>query len=300
MIRTLHKRSVSFDDNLTVLLADVHVGGLATDPCYQLQYIEVAVADILRMDPLPRRVFVFGDLAFLFGRKCDYEKSYPLMKLIRDAGIDLYITMGNHDHRGAFFEVYPEHAETTPVKGKAVSVVTMPDCDFILFDSLQENLSGAEADNPVPGELPEDEYEWLAQELPKRKKPFFLGCHHPLNEIKVLNGTGEKTLQGLFSKCPALSGYINGHNHRWDSEWGIRDWGDRRCVKRLILPSTGHWGDIGYTLFRTGPDGAVAEFVQRDFFFATPLKEGETRPPVWDAVYREHTGATCRFSYSNP
>jgi len=34
-----------------------------------------------------------------------------------------------------------------------------------------------------------------------------------------------------------------------------------------------------------------------DFFFPTPLKEGEKRPAEWDALRDEHANARCTFIY---
>jgi len=38
-------------------------------------------------------------------------------------GIRVTLTMGNHDRRDAFLEVFPEYAKTTKVPGRIVSVV---------------------------------------------------------------------------------------------------------------------------------------------------------------------------------
>ena len=56
-----------FDASLCVFLSDVHVGGEENSPKYPCDKLRDAVAEILKMRPLPRNVVVFGDLAWLHG-----------------------------------------------------------------------------------------------------------------------------------------------------------------------------------------------------------------------------------------
>ena len=137
------------------------------------------------MRPLPRHVLVFGDLAYLIGRKMDYLQSQPDLKLLVDAGIKLTIGMGNHDHRSSFLEVWPEDAERTRVPGNIVSVASLQHADFIMLDSLNETTGPGEW-NPVPGALRKEEQDWIAANLPTWPRPFFLGAHHSFSNLKVL------------------------------------------------------------------------------------------------------------------
>ena len=123
----------------------------------------------------------------------------------------------------------------------------------------------------------------------------FVCAHHPVFELTA----GGKPLSELFFNSPAFAGYINGHNHRWYAEWSLRNYSQRKLLCYLGLPSTGHWGDIGYTLFRTTPSDAVANLVQHDFFFPNPLKEGEPRPEMWNAIMEKNRGAHYRFVFPN-
>ena len=282
-----------YDPNLTVFLSDIHVRG---GESYQLEHFKRVVAEILKMSPLPKRAVVFGDLAYLFGRKEDYVTSAPYLKQLTDAGISVTIGMGNHDRRSAFLEVHPEYARSTKVPGRIVSVVDIGPADILMLDSLAGSDDRGDSNSgPVPGMLDPAQQEWLLAELPKWKRPVFVCAHHPVFELTA----GGKPLSELLFNSPAFAGYINGHNHRWYAEWSFRNYSQRKLLCYLGLPSTGHWGDIGYTLFRTTPRDAVANLVQHDFFFPNPLKEGEPRPEMWDAIVEKNRDAHHRFVLPN-
>ena len=133
--------SVRFDDSLSVLISDMHVGGPGSNRVHQKGLLSAVVDRILDMRPLPRRVIGFGDLAFLQGLKCDYETSYPILKRLADAGIEVYNGLGNHDRRSAFFDCYADEAIKSLVPGYAVYRIETPHVDFVMLDSLNEDPS---------------------------------------------------------------------------------------------------------------------------------------------------------------
>ena len=93
------------------------------------------VAEILKLDPLPSRAVVFGDLAWLWGNKMDYQCSAPYLKMLEDAGIPVTVGMGNHDRRSTFLEVHPRYAKTTKIPGRIVSVVDAGAVDFLMLET---------------------------------------------------------------------------------------------------------------------------------------------------------------------
>ena len=279
-----------YDPNLTVLLSDIHVAG---GKSYQLDRFKSTVAEILKMSPLPKNVVVFGDLAYLYGRKADYMTSAPYLKQLTDAGIAVTIGMGNHDRRSTFLEVHPEYIKRTKVSDSIVSVVDVGHADILMLDSLAGSDDRGQSNmGKVSGDLSAAQQDWLLAELPRWKRPVFVCAHHPYNELYV----GGKPISKLLFESSNVAGFINGHNHRWYADWSLRNYKDRKLLCYLGLPSTGHWGDIGYTVFRTTPRRAVAELVERDFFFPRPLKEGEARPEVWDAILDKNNGAHYSFA----
>ena len=287
------------DPNLSVFLSDIHISGpnvkskWGSQPTYQNPLLEKAVDAVLAMDPLPTRVVVFGDIALWFGLVADYETSQPILKRLSGAGIDLYVTTGNHDHRDPLFRFYPRQAEITPVKGRVVSVIDLGHADLFLMDSLKENLAGEVAGNPGNGELDEAQQKWLVSAAAAAKRPFFVGAHHPPNEVKI----GSDTITAALEANPQFAGYIHGHNHRRYKRWHHKGYSRNHVVRSACLPSTGWWGDIGYATMRTFADRAELSLVETDFFFPRPLAKGEKRPREWDEILSENRGAVCTFTY---
>lgn len=291
-----------FDDSLAVLLSDVHVNGNDENngkkcSATMRYWLRENVAEILRMDPLPRNVVIFGDLAYLHGRLVDYQRSYPDLKLLVDAGVKVTIGMGNHDHRKAFLEVWPEYEKRTLVPGFIVSMASLADFDIVMLDSLNEK-DEPDSWNPVGGALGAAEQEWMLAELPKWPRPFMLGAHHAAWELRF--GNGKKSLEQMIDSFPNCRGFIHGHDHIWKT--GIVNWRNPATVPFMTLPSNGFWGDIGYAALRgtntaQGRKAAVAKLVLKDFWLGGGAKKParDARPPMWDARVADAAGARCTF-----
>ena len=131
------------DPATAVLLSDIHICGELVDSKskhypYNPTCLKLRIAEILSMRPLPANVLVFGDVAWDYGLVADYRYAAELLRPLEDAGIKVTLGLGNHDRRTAFFKVFPQYAQNTPVEGRAVSVVALPDVDVIMLDSLAE------------------------------------------------------------------------------------------------------------------------------------------------------------------
>ena len=280
------------DPNLMVFLSDIHVNGQSTGDTYQRGKLAESVAEILKLDPLPSRAIVFGDLAWLWGNKKDYECSAPQLKLLVDAGIELAIGMGNHDRRATFLEVYPDYVRTTKVPGRIVSVVDAGPVDFIMLDGLQGTDDRGPKDmGPVPGALNKDQQDWVLDVLPKWRKPVFVCSHFPMQELKA----GGKPIGRLFLDSPNVAGYIHGHDHMWYTRMSRRDWSSSQVFRSLCLPSTGHWGDIGYALMRVQDGEAVVTLREREFYYPKPTPKRPADAVTWKAIARDHQGLSCIF-----
>ena len=280
------------DPNFSVLMADIHVGSGEIEaqpgvpqPTYQNPYFRKAVDAVLAMDPLPARVIVFGDVALWHGHTKDYETSLPEFRRLNDAGIETFVTTGNHDHREPMFKCHPRQAEITPVPGRVVSVIDLGTADLLLMDSLQENEKGEGSRNEVSGALDPIQQYWLKKWAKDAKRPFFIGAHHQPEEVLI----GKDKVASAFARCPLFAGYIHGHNHRWSKNWYQDGTYSRTTVKRSVcLPSTGWWGDIGYAELRTFADRAELRLCESDFYFPHPREPGERRPREWDEILSEN------------
>ena len=291
------------DANLSVFLSDIHISGLNVkgQPTYQNPLLDKAIDRILAMNPRPARALVFGDVALWNGRAADYAESAPKLKRLSDAGIEVTVTTGNHDHREPMFAAYPRQKEITPVPGRVTSKVDLGTADFLLLDTLDENPKGEGSGNGVAGTLDEAQAAWLMKTAAEATRPFFVGCHHPPEEIKVkVNGKTVQVLAALEDN-PNFAGYVHGHNHRWYRNWFHKGYSKRHVTRYACLPSTGWWGTIGFATFRTFADRAELKLAPgNDFFFPKPLAKDERRPPMWDEIVREDAASgTCTFPYAH-
>lgn len=281
------KGPAGLDENLVCIISDLHVKPGGRQEKYFLQTVD----EILSLNPLPKYVLCLGDNAYLTGRPEEYAAVKAGFDRLAAAGISITAGMGNHDRRANFAEVFPDLAAASLMKDRYVFKVETPRADFILLDSLQE---GNDTKTWVtPGALNEEQVQWLTAELSGRtgSKPLFVMAHHPLEEIKI-----EKLLMG----CPSCIGFIYGHKHNWDPGWKHLNFRDRTMIRVLCVPSTGHWGDIGFVLLRLGSDRATATLREREFFFPAPVREGEPKPEAWTEIENEHRDAVCTFPYARP
>jgi len=275
------KASMQMDSNLVVFISDMHVKPAG----YEGEKLKRVVDEILRMSPLPGNVIGLGDLSNLYGRVEDYEAAKPILQPLEDAGIRLTLAMGNHDRRESFARVFPEKAASTRVPGRMVYIVETPRVDFIVLDSLDQSEDATRW--ITPGTLDEGQRKWLATTLQSYTKPVIVCAHHPIHETRVTD---------LIAKNPTCCGYIHGHDHRWRVGWSDINYSTQDILRTLCLPSTGFWGDIGYTIFRQGEYSATATLVMLEYFYHTPLREGEEKPLQWKLIEQDNKGACCRFS----
>ncbi len=280
-----------YDESLAILVSDPHVkpGG------YQLDRLRGAVAEILRMNPLPRNVVCFGDIARSFGRREDYEAGRGPWQDLVNAGIRVTLGMGNHDRRRNFLEVWPEYERRTLVKGRIVTVADIGACDILLLDSLFENHSDETRHCEGDGQLTGDQWDWLRAALPKWPRPVLVGAHHSVCEFR--GGVG-KELGDLLMDSRNVIGYVHGHNHLWDSALLSRSdcgWGNRTWKRSLSLPSVGHWGDIGYVVLRTSNGFACVELAMKDHYFPDP----DIRTWIDDEIVKEKRGMKLTFKMKN-
>lgn len=283
--------AADYDDDLAVLLSDVHLCGTGrpADRRFTCGEFDKRIAEILAMRPLPRRVIHFGDLSLENGAVEDYRLAKEKIALLEAAGIEFVHMMGNHDRRGKFASVFPDVGRRSPVSGRYVSVVPFRSFDLLLLDSL--DAPEERKDDVDPGRLNDDQQEWLAQALPAWKRPVIVGAHHPATSLTV-RGDG---LVDLLVESPNAIGWINGHEHLWKKSV-LCGWGRREdTIRSLGLPSAGFFFDIGFVELRVTDREAVARLHQSDYFFFGPGKDGERRPRVWQTIVEDNRNEVCTF-----
>lgn len=263
----------ALDHELLVLFSDMHITA-SEKHTWQRAGLERCIQEVLAMNPRPANVITYGDISISVGKTEDYVKFKEIMQPLTDAGIKWKLCTGNHDRRATLNEVFPEvDLAKSPVPGRYVSVIETPHIDFIVLDSTLEG--------PVPGGLDDAQIKWLTEEVGKRAKPFFVGAHHPIHETKIAS---------ILQKTPLCKGYIYGHAHRWQQE-------NVENVATLCLPSTGHWGDIGYVVVKTSSKEVVFTLVQHDHYKPRPVVPPDKPKPEWLKRTAENNGKQWQVKF---
>ena len=263
----------------TILMGDIHISGDFDENGKPKYYpynpicFEQQAREILAMRELPANLIILGDVAWDHGLEEDYRYAAELLSELEQAGIKVTLGMGNHDRRAPFFKVFSEYATTTKVAGRVVSVVEMPDFDFVMLDSLAElpNLKLRQS-TTVSGEISGGQIEWLGEWMKGRERRVVLGSHHPLGEMG--------NLEKFIAESPQVAGYVYGHTHIWNK--GVRVVRPRKelhMVPTLGLPAT-FYGDIGFAVMRSTPEAVTFEYSSKGFWWPQPK---ENPPAEWQS-----------------
>ena len=142
----------------------------------------------------------------------DYAVLKEELKPLDDAGVPVYMAMGNHDNRERFWAAFPDSRTRSAKSGlkKHAFVVEGIHADwFILDSSVQTGV--------VYGEMGPPELAWLAAELDKRPgKPALLVAHHYPSVSEDDNGLRDfDALWGVIQPRKRVKAYFFGHSHQW-------------------------------------------------------------------------------------
>lgn len=258
-----------------VIMSDIHICGELNESGESKYYpnnpkcLNQQIEDILSMRPLPANVIILGDVAWDYGLEEDYQFVAKLLEPLQQVGIKITMAMGNHDRREAFFNAFPEYRASTKVAGRVVSIVELPDFDFVVLDSLDElpDLKPRQA-TKVSGAMDKAQLDWLDGYLAGSKRPVVLSSHHPMTELRGM--------EALICKYPdVVAGYIYGHAHIWNNGVHIiRSLAPRRMVPHLCIPTT-FYGDIGYVVAHSSPSSVELNYSSKGFWWPQP----EDNPP---------------------
>ncbi len=264
--------NIPFDPNFVVILSDTHCGSKTK---HQIEFMKKSVADILAFNPRPVNVLVYGDFAFLYGRKEDYVLLKELVAPLKKAGIQWKNCMGNHDRRDTFAAIFPEHAQKSLLSDRLVFKIETPHLDFIMLDSL------IQSDDPnkwiTPGKILDDQRDWLNETLKKQTQPCVVGAHHSLDETLIAD---------ILKSHSCVAGYINGHHHYWNTKIF-------EGINSLTLPSNGHWGDIGFVTVRLDDKNAEFRLTMKDYLIGNRTPDYQPNPDRYNNIEKKQ-GAIWR------
>ena len=201
------------DQDSVYLINDTHIGEKQPPSSAVPTHLRQIVTELTGLKQKPACVLINGDLALTDGQPGDYRHFAKLITPLRNAKVNLHLTLGNHDNRDAFYQVLKQERPRAPVvKSRHISVISTRFANFFLLDSLKKTMV-------TQGTLGSDQRNWLAQALDKyRDKPAIIVAHHnprlggdPNHFPGGLIDSEE--LWSLLTARPQVKAYIHGHIH---------------------------------------------------------------------------------------
>ena len=206
------------------LLSDTHIDAdsskIVRETVNMSEQLKRVVAEVLAEKDSLSGVIINGDCAFLEGHAADYANFLELLAPLREAGLPIHFTLGNHDARDVFRETVAGGSASSPVEGKLCSLIETPFVNLVLLDSMRFV-------NKVEGEVGAEQLAWIAKMLKESPdKPTILIGHHYPQELSEKAATGNekikisglidsKELMDLIDSYPATKAFIYGHSHSW-------------------------------------------------------------------------------------
>jgi 3',5'-cyclic-AMP phosphodiesterase len=217
------------------LLSDIHI---AADPdivhnhANMTRNLRTVVREVVAWPQPVSAVLINGDLSFDNGDAADYAAVLGLLRPLREQGLPIHLSMGNHDQREHFWAALPDE-KTVPadLPGRQTAIVRTPSANWFLLDSLILT-------HQTPGRLGDAQRAWLARALDENAdKPALIAIHHhpavapvlennngssailhPLETVLRAAGSLEDTalLMKILRPRRHVKAYFFGHTHRWE------------------------------------------------------------------------------------
>lgn len=244
------------DEDLVAILNDTHIGEKQPEASAVPSNLRATIEWLLALPKRPAAVVINGDLALKDGQRGDYAHFARLIAPLREAGLPLHLTMGNHDDREVFYEVLKEERpEQPPVVAKHAGLARLPGANLILLDSLKETMV-------TQGLVGEAQLAWLARLLDSHQdKPALVFAHHNprLGGEPAHFPGGLEDSERLWQVLAArrhVKAYVHGHIHH-------RNFFEHEGIHILNTPATSYVANketstTGWTMLRLVPGGARA------------------------------------------
>jgi 3',5'-cyclic-AMP phosphodiesterase len=241
------------DESLIAILNDTHIGAQQSPTASIQVNLRMTIDWLLALPKRPAAVVINGDLALRDGKRGDYEQFAKLIVPLREAGLPLHLTMGNHDDRAVFYDVLKQ--TSTEVESKFISRVELPGANLFLLDSLKATMV-------TQGLIGEAQLNWLTKLLDQHAdKPALLFAHHNprLGGDPIHFPGGLEDSEELWKSLGArkhVKAYLHGHIHH-------RDFFRHEGIHILNTPATSYVADkktstTGWTMLQLTPTGAEA------------------------------------------
>jgi 3',5'-cyclic AMP phosphodiesterase CpdA len=203
-----------------VILNDIHLTGIPEEKIPgnakdDDDHLRAAVKQILALPKKPAAVIINGDLALSIGTAADYAVVRELIAPLRDAGIPVHLTLGNHDVRDIFTQAFPEMKSASALKEpRHNALIDLPSTRLILLDTLDQS--------PGPsGKLGTEQIAWILAKIDEvpGKQVILVGHHNPQVGGDTSHYKGGLTDTADFwpeiAKRDQVKAYIHGHTHEW-------------------------------------------------------------------------------------
>jgi 3',5'-cyclic AMP phosphodiesterase CpdA len=260
------------------LLSDTHIAAdrsRVDHRCNMTDHLETVTRELMLEPDLPAAVFVTGDCAFDAGEIDDYKTFSSLLTPLREAGMPVHLTLGNHDNRERFWNALAaERTAHRPLADRQAVFLASPRVNWIMLDSLEKTQY-------TPGVVGAEQLDWLAKTLDANDtKPALIMVHHNPGLLGKVGGLRDtEALFKLIRPRKQVKAIIYGHTHDWHVR---RD--DKSGIHLINLPPTSY-------VFEDGkPSGWVRATVADDQMTIelrcvdpTHRQNGQTRVLKWRA-----------------
>jgi len=220
------------------LLSDTHIKAYQNEQYrgfFPAKNLEQVILQVSKLNP--EGLIINGDIARMEGELGDYTAVKKYLELI-NRDIPVVMTLGNHDNRDNFFDVFTDDQEgKQEVKDKHVLVLERNNLKLIFLDSLMYV-------NKTPGLLGKGQRVWLEKYLTTSdKKPVFIFVHHTLNDGDTDLLDADK-LFDIVIPNNNVKAIFYGHSHIYKIT-------EKENLKLINLPA------VGYNFIDSQPVGWV-------------------------------------------